>query len=321
VALVSVIIPTRNRSSLAKGAVDNVLKQTYSDIEIIVVEDGSKSGIEDYLKDLNDKRVRYYAHERRKGLSASRNSGTRIANGKYIAFMDDDERWLENKINLQCELIEYYDENNVMIYCGNLKMNNNGLFNEFIPSAKGKMIKYFFNGYCIGSSCMLISRENLLSIGGHSENISSCIDHDLWLKLSIDGFIMDYVPRGLVYSVKHNNLRMMENIEERLRGIKEFFNKWKHIVKNITGSESWNKIENIYHVQTSQMLFDRFEKGYISRKGFRAAVRNLLKIQEEKYNWFDVWLLMHGKSHLTPNKESKKKLGKSLIKYLMVGTK
>jgi|TARA_B100000315_G_scaffold85790_1_gene78685 glycosyltransferase involved in cell wall biosynthesis len=316
--LVSVIIPTRNRGDLVKGAVENVLKQTYTDIEIIVVEDGSKSGIKDYLKELNDSRVHYYAHNKRKGLSASRNSGTRIANGKYIAFMDDDERWLNNKIDLQCNLIECYDDENVMIYCGNIKIDQNGLSKEIIPSAKGEMIKYFFNGHCIGSSCMMISRKNLLSIGGHSENITSCIDHDLWLKLSQFGFIMDYVPRGMVYSVKHNNPRMMENIDERLKGIKKFFNKWKNIVKKELGLESWNRIENLYHVQTAQMLFDRFEKGYISRKLFYKAIKFLLQIQEEKYNWFDVWLLINGKNHLTPIKKSKNNLAKRIIKYIKI---
>ena len=314
--LVSVIIPTRNRIDLAIGAVENVLKQTYTDIEMIVVEDGSKCGIEDYLKSLDDKRIHYHAHKVRKGLGGSRNTGTQIANGKYVAFLDDDERWLKDKIKLQFDLINSYASDRYMVYCGNCELNNGKIVLESIPKARGEMLQHFYRGYCIGSSCMMIPRESLLSIGGHSENLTSCIDHDLWLKLSQAGFHMDFVPKGLVYTVEHNHQRMMENIEERLKGIEEFFAKWEGIVKERAGEESWLRIEHIYHVQTAHMLLDQYRKGEISNNKLFRAIRKLLHIQQQRYIWLDTFLLRYGRIHLTPIKISKKEAAKSVVIFI-----
>ena len=315
--LVSVILPTRNRSDLAKGAIENVLKQTFLDIEIIVVEDGSKSDVEDYLEELNDKRVHYRAHNKRKGLAASRNSGAIIANGKYIAFMDDDERWYEDKIYLQYDMIERYDNEKIMIYCGNISLNENGSLKESLPKAKGEMSKYFYNGYCIGSSCMMIPREIFLSLGGYSENLTSCIDHDFWLKLSLAGFSMDFVPKGLVYSVEHNYLRMMNDVGERLKGIEEFFHKWESIVKKEAGKKAWLSIEKIYHVQTARMLLDQHRRKNISKDKLFKAIIRLLQVQQQKYIWLDVWLIRYEKIHLTPIINSRKRAVGSIKRFLM----
>ena len=286
-ALVSVIIPTRNRSDLAKGAVKNILNQTYCDIEIIVVEDGSNSGIEDYLKTLDDKRIHYCAHNSRKGLAAARNSGTQIANGKYVAFMDDDERWVKDKINLQCDLIESYEGENIMIYCGNLKFNENGLSKEFIPSVKGEMSKYFFNGYCIGSSCLVIPRKSLLSIGGHSENLTSCIDHDLWMKYSKNDFVMDFASENLVYSETHNETKMTVEIEDRIVGIKQFFNKWKEIVIKEYGRSAWRKIEKLYHIQTSENVIKNYNRDIIDFNDALMYFKQIYSFQGARYTLID----------------------------------
>ncbi len=316
-SLVSIIIPTRNRSDLAKGAVQNVLKQTYTDIEIIVVEDGSKSGIDNYLNKLNDTRIHYFSHHKRRGLAAARNSGAKIANGKYLSFMDDDERWCEEKTYLQYKMFKGCDNEKIMIYCGNFILNENGSLNESIPKAKGRMSKYFFYGYCIGSSCMMIPRENFLSIGGQSENLISCIDHDFWLKLSLSGFRMDFVPKGLVYSVKHNHQRMMDDIDERLKGIQYFFQKWRNIVIKEAGKKAWLNIEKIYHVQTAHMVLDQYRKRNISKARLIKAINKLLQIQLQKYIWLDVLFLRYGKIHLTPIKNSKKKTVSSLNRFII----
>ena len=314
--IVSVILPTRNRYDLAVGAIENVLKQTKIEIEIIVVEDGSKSGIDEYINKLNDRRIYYYRHKTRKGLAAARNTGTRFAKGKYVAFMDDDERWLNDKLELQYNLIKNYNLDEIMIYCGNLRIDNNGKWKEYIPSARGKMSPQFFNGYIISSSCIMIQRDILLSLGGHSENLMSCIDHDFWLKLSQAGFKMDYVPKGLVYTVKHNHMRMMDNTKERINGIKKFFNKWKKIVKKEAGENAWQKIEDTYHIQTSRMLLKKYKEGRIQKRKFISEIQNLFDIQQRSFSWLDVFLVRYGKIHLTPIYTSKIKFIDSSIRFI-----
>jgi len=314
--LVSIIIATKDRYELVKGCIENVLEQTYSNFEIIVVEDGSDCGIKDHIKTLNDECIIYHAHKIKKGVGAARNTGVEIANGKYVAFIDDDERWVEDKIALQNDLINSLDNEKFMVYCGNLRLNENELAKEFIPSTRGMMLPHFYSGYYINSSCMMLLRKSLLLIGGHSENLSSCIDHDLWLKLSQSGFYMDFVPKGLVYSVKHQHNRMMENIDERLKGIKEFFEKWRGIIKNKAGEEAWIKIEHIYHFQTSHMLMEQYKLGKIDSRKFSVAINKLFDLQVRNYSWLDVWMVKYGKIHLTPILKSKFKAIYSLIGYV-----
>ena len=99
--LVSCIIPTYDRESRVKNAIDSVLSQTYRPLELIIVDDASSN---DYASNMMQKisaehiTVQLIQHDTNKAASAARNSGIHSANGTYIAFLDDDDRWLASKI-------------------------------------------------------------------------------------------------------------------------------------------------------------------------------------------------------------------------------
>lgn len=99
--LVSVIIPTYNRSHLVTEAIDSVLAQTYTNIEIIVVNDGSTDDTEEKLQPYMDKIV--YIKKEKGGLSSALNMGLRVANGEYIARLDDDDSFMPDKVKRQLE--------------------------------------------------------------------------------------------------------------------------------------------------------------------------------------------------------------------------
>ncbi|WP_203293118.1 glycosyltransferase family 2 protein [Luteirhabdus pelagi] len=103
-ALVSVIIPTFNRPDYLEEAIESVEKQTYSSIEIIVVDDGSEKP---YAKAICEKfkNCHYYFKENG-GLSSARNFGVNLARGNYIAFLDDDDRWKEDKLEIQVSVLQ-----------------------------------------------------------------------------------------------------------------------------------------------------------------------------------------------------------------------
>lgn len=105
---VSVIIPTYNRAELVSAAVESVLRQTYRDFEIVVVDDGSTDDTEQRLCRLGGPIV--YVKQDNAGVNAARNNGLRVAQGEYIAFLDNDDLWLENKLALQVALLEHYSE-------------------------------------------------------------------------------------------------------------------------------------------------------------------------------------------------------------------
>jgi glycosyltransferase involved in cell wall biosynthesis len=102
VAKVSVIIPTYNRAHVIGRSIQSALDQTYRDFEILVVDDGSTDGTLDAVKPfLQHAQVRYLRHENNKGHQAARNTGLKNASGEYIAFLDSDDTWIPEKIELQ----------------------------------------------------------------------------------------------------------------------------------------------------------------------------------------------------------------------------
>jgi hypothetical protein len=103
---VSVVIPTCNRPELLKRAIRSVLAQTFQDFEIIVVDDGMKVRAKDAALGFSDPRIRYIENETSLGGGGTRNRGIDEAKGEYIAFLDDDDEWLPEKLKKQVKALE-----------------------------------------------------------------------------------------------------------------------------------------------------------------------------------------------------------------------
>lgn len=292
--LVSVVIPTFDRKDFVKGAIENALDQSYENLEVIIVEDGSNCGIEKFISGLGDHRLIYTRHKGNLKLGASRNTGMKLAKGEYIAFLDDDDRWLKNKIRLQVDMMQKYGNNKVMIYCFNTKERGQNRFYKLPMAARGPMVNSIFQGFLLPSSSMLINRSALESIGGHSADLMSCIDHDMWMKLARNGFDMDLVEKGLVYSVDDERKRMVNEFDDRLEGIKQFFNKWKSEIVEEYGIESWMKIERKYHNQTSYGIVNSYRKGVLLKHQATYYLNQLNSLEHYDYTWLDNTLSQFG---------------------------
>ena len=103
---VSVIIPTYNRAALVCKAIDSVLEQTFSDYEILVIDDGSTDGTESAVAGYGQ-RVRYFWQENR-GMSAARNRGIDLARGEYLALLDSDDLWMPFKLELMVAVLDRF---------------------------------------------------------------------------------------------------------------------------------------------------------------------------------------------------------------------
>jgi glycosyltransferase involved in cell wall biosynthesis len=101
--LVTVVIPTFGRPQLLKNAVDSVLAQTVTDLELIVVVDGDDPGTAAYLKSVNDPRLRSIFHDRQRGAGQTRDTGALAGLGEWVAFLDDDDVWLPEKLEKQLQ--------------------------------------------------------------------------------------------------------------------------------------------------------------------------------------------------------------------------
>jgi glycosyltransferase involved in cell wall biosynthesis len=210
--LVSVIIPTYNRDYCIENAVGSVLRQDYENMEILIVDDGSTDDTEAVIKSIEDTRVHYYKNLCNKGAAATRNIGLRLAKGKYIAFQDSDDEWLEGKLRQQVNLLESSDCG--MVYScferefpdGRVeKVPRDGIQQE---AKQGYIYPYLLAESFISTQTMLVRREILEQLQGFDESLKSYEDYDLAIRIAkccqvafIDEVLVHlYMMRGLISS-------------------------------------------------------------------------------------------------------------------------
>ncbi len=184
--LVSIIIPTYNRAGLVGRAVDSALRQTFTDYEIIVVDDASTDDTRGYLHNRYQDTITYIQKKENQGLSAARNSGIAAAQGTYLAFLDDDDEWFSDKLSLQIELIRHAPAVG-LVYCGAvLADDNNNFLRALTPSKKGSIFEDILCWNCItgSASAALIRKDILKQTGFFDVSLSACEDWDLWIRIS-----------------------------------------------------------------------------------------------------------------------------------------
>ena len=98
---ITVIIPTYNRANIISKSIESVLNQTYNNIELIIVDDGSTDNTEEVIASIKDDRIKYYKLKKNSGTAIARNYGIEKSTCKYIAFQDSDDIFRNNKLELQ----------------------------------------------------------------------------------------------------------------------------------------------------------------------------------------------------------------------------
>lgn len=196
-SMVSVVIPTYNREKTISRAIDSVLSQTYTDIEIIVVDDGSTDRTI-HLLDQYSSKITVFKQDHR-GANAARNLGIKNAKGKYIAFLDSDDEWLPNKIAIQ---INYMcDTNKKICFCPHELIDT---INRVIPDDYRDCIKYEKNlknilrgGNVITTSAVVVAKEVLDDVGFFNEQLRRLQDYELLIRIA-KKYEIGFVPQILV---------------------------------------------------------------------------------------------------------------------------
>jgi len=183
--LVSVIIPTYQRKSFVCDAIRSVVSQSFAEIEIVVVDDGSDDGTRWAVSAIEDDRI-VYLWQKHAGVSSARNEGVLNSRGKFVAFLDSDDVWLPEKIERQlafmnglpadsiCQTEEIWIRDGKRMNPSNHHKKHSGwIFKECLP-------------LCIVSpSAVMMERRIFDELGGFDENLPACEDYDLWLRASL----------------------------------------------------------------------------------------------------------------------------------------
>jgi glycosyltransferase involved in cell wall biosynthesis len=193
--LVSVVIPAYQAGSHVAQALDSVLGQTFSQYEIILVNDGSPDteALEIILQPYRS-HIRYFQQENQ-GPSSARNAGILAAQGKYVAFLDSDDYWLPHHLASQVELLKR-DPGVGLAYANCLLTRNGvtiGTSFQLSPQAQQATFETLLREQSrIGTSSVVASREAILDAGLFDESLRRCEDFDLWLRIAHHGSRITY---------------------------------------------------------------------------------------------------------------------------------
>lgn len=181
---VSVCIPTYNRKDYVRETLDSIFAQTYKDLEVVVVDDGSTDGTEEMIKRVGYP-VRYYWQENR-GEAAARNKLIGLAEGQFITFLDSDDLLIPNTVERMISVMEAEDEE-VIVYGPYLRIDEKGnicgrctrkLYSGYITS-------HLFENIFVHSCGSMFPRSVFQKVGGFDDTLPISCDYDLWLRLSL----------------------------------------------------------------------------------------------------------------------------------------
>ena len=229
--LVSVVIPAYNSAAFITETVDSVLQQTYPNLEVLVIDDGSTDNTREVLKPYEEK-IEYYRKDNG-GPASARNFGIRKASGVYVAFLDADDLWKEEKIDRQ---VKRFDEmpGTGLVHTGSVQLKDGKIIERASRHCpNGNVFKELFSQNFIGTSTVLVRKECFQSLGlfDTREGFMAVEDYDMWLRIARK-YRIEYIAEGLVYYRVHAE-GISRNIDRSYlnekRVIEEAISRWPQI--------------------------------------------------------------------------------------------
>lgn len=283
--LVSVVIPTYNRIHTLPASVDSVLNQTYENLELIIMDDGSTDGTQEYVESIADKRVRYRRADKNMGPSAARNMGAELATAEYLAFQDSDDAWEPDKLEKQMKLM--LDNSEFAMVYSEFGFYRDGELIIIIPSKKipyeekhGDLFFYLLLYPLISTQTMLIKTKEFIAAGGFNETLKAYEDFEFSLRFAQNhriGFVEEPLVR--VNNTPNSvNQRLGERIRTQFYMVREMLDALRE--RNLLG----DKLSIILNEAESVLCHDIFieELNRLSKEFLSGEERERIAVFFEK---------------------------------------
>lgn len=256
---VDVIITTYRRPiKILKRALESVLKQTYSNIEIVVVNDFPEdkslaSSIHKLLNSYKSSHIHYLSYTNNMGACYARNFGAKYLNGDFIAFLDDDDEWLPEKIEKQLDGFKKPETGFVYSPFYGFGIHNEGTIISR-GNCEGKITQNLLEGNKIGGCSMVTIRRSAFDqVGGFDESLKSLQDYDLWMRLSM---ISEAVKVDIPLIKRYlSNDSISVNFAKKKQGWEKFNSKYCYL---------YQKHPNIYANRLREMYYESMGFGHPS---------------------------------------------------------
>ncbi|AVH66832.1 MULTISPECIES: glycosyltransferase [unclassified Nostoc] len=263
---ISVIIPTYNSEKTISYTIQSVLHQTFTNLELIVINDGSQDSTLEVITQISDSRIQVFSYPNAGG-NVSRNRGLHRAVGEFVSFLDADDLWTRDKLQSQLKALQenvtakvayswtdYIDKNGEFILSGK-RVNVNGNVYENL----------LLNNFLENGSNPLICRKSLITLGGFDESLSAAQDWDMWLRLG-SKFDFICVPSvQILYRISGNSVssNLLRQEKACLQVLKRAYKEKPSTLKN-----SWNiSLANLYKYLTCKAL----QKPFNRQRGLASA--------------------------------------------------
>ncbi|MCC5602189.1 glycosyltransferase [Nostoc favosum] len=271
---ISVIIPAYNSEKTIKETIQSVLKQTFTNFELIIINDGSRDSTIEVIAEIKDSRIKVFSYPNAGG-NVSRNRGLHLAVGEFVSFLDADDLWTPDKLQSQLKILQenvtakvayswtdYIDANGEFILSGK-RINLNGNVYENL----------LLNNFLENGSNPLICRKALIKLGGFDESLSAAQDWDMWLRLA-SKFDFICVPSvQILYRISANSVssNLVRQEKSCLQVLERAYKQRRSLgdARRTTLKHSWNiSLANLYKYLVCKALQKPFNK----KKGLAAAI-------------------------------------------------
>jgi len=266
--VVSAIITTFNRANYLETAICSVLKQDFNDFELIILDNSSTDNTESIIAGFVDPRIRTIKHPHLT-ISQTRNLGVKEAKGNFIAFLDDDDEWLPNKLSSELSLFEKMTEDVALVYGGFVRIDTEGKqFYTHTPILQGKVLKELLSlkdDFTGSASNPMIRKSAIVALGGFDESVNTGEDWEFYLRLA-EYYQIRFVPEEVVAIRHHFGVRLGDRLRDYIDLEEKVMQRFAAIF------DADNKLKSFY-LQRIGGKYLRLGETYNGRKYIRRAIR------------------------------------------------
>jgi glycosyltransferase involved in cell wall biosynthesis len=260
--LVTVVIPVHNRAHLLVRAIQSVRAQTFEDLELLIVDDGSTDGSAEVATTYEDPRIRVVRLPRRSGVSRARNTGILGARGNLVAFLDSDDEWLPQKLERQVARFRQHPvEDNVLVSCRYIRHDDltHRVAAPSRPIPTGDPFDQIVEGRAPLPSCVVMPRAAVGAVGGLDEGLPAFADYELWLRLADAGTRFIELEDPLVIKHEHGTRQISGDPDAMLRAFRLLDQKWAARIRRGGGRSSYRRwragfLTSIQYVRVRQAV-------------------------------------------------------------------
>ena len=262
---VSVIIPTKDRVDYVSQSIQSVLNQTYRNFEIIIVDGSSTTETRDIVENFRDTRIRCFMQRGKKSAASARNQGIRMANGQFVAFLDDDDLWLPQKLEKQIAALSQDDSYSLVYTLNTYVMQSDGkvigLYNR--PAIDGSIYPQILMRNTIGNFNGVLARRKCFEKELFDEKLRALEDWDMLIRL---GRRFRFRPvDGPLEAYRLHLKRLTRGYYQVLRATRIMSNKFSMDISTYGYESYWHLLLGLAYLQSGYSAHARREYATVIR--------------------------------------------------------